>query len=258
MDGHLKITNQSLTGRNKLATGTWKFNRLAAIASFFLIYGCSAPQELPPPVDSDGDGVYDHLDTCPNSPAGSASANDGCPRDSDGDGVPDYLDECPDTAPGVAACNFGCPLADPIVINLVNDEFDFDKSDLKPDMISALNALIEDLKDNPEIVDLTVVGHTDNIGTEEYNNALSLRRAQSVVGYLKANGLGHVSFMQLGQGESQPVADNSTKEGRALNRRVEIFTHSDVEHCCSSTQEPAGITVALMTRPSNGWLANGE
>jgi len=106
-------------------------------------------------------------------------------------------------------------------------------------------------------IDLTVVGHTDHVGTEEYNLALSLRRAKAVVDYLEANGLGHVSFTQHGKGESRPVADNETAEGRALNRRVEIYTHSPEEHCCSSIQEPTNSGVALVTRPSSGWNVNG-
>lgn len=210
---------------------------------------CSSNQ--PPPVDppdTDGDGIYDSLDDCPTMAAGSPAASDGCPRDTDGDGVPDYLDECPDTPPGAAACAFGCEGGDPIVINLVNDEFDFDKSDLKPDMIAALDQLIVKIKGNTGIVDLTVVGHTDYIGTEEYNVALSLRRAQSVVDYLKANGLGHLEFKQHGKGEAEPVADNATEEGRALNRRVEIFTHSPDEHCCSFNPEPTGRLAALTLR----------
>ncbi|MCL2650167.1 MAG: OmpA family protein [Candidatus Azobacteroides sp.] len=65
-------------------------------------YGC--------PIDSDGDGVADYMDECPNTPAGVTVDSKGCPIDSDGDGVPDYLDKCPNTPAGVAVDQFGCPI----------------------------------------------------------------------------------------------------------------------------------------------------
>lgn len=204
---------------------------LPMLSVVFVFTACSSTEPLPePPVDLDGDGIYQPFDECPATPASVVVGDDGCPGDSDGDGVPDYLDECPDTLPGAAACAYGCELSDPIVINLVNDEFDFDKAILKPDMKTALDNLIGQLSADDTIVDLTIVGHTDSTGTEEYNLGLSLRRAQAVVGYLKANGLQGLTFEQVGKGESEPVAGNDTSEGRAKNRRVEIFSHSAAQH----------------------------
>lgn len=205
------------------------------VCTVFLLFisACTHNVIVEPPLDSDGDGIIDQLDTCPHSSAGTIATTDGCPRDTDGDGVPDYLDKCPNTPPGAAACAFGCELTDPIVINLVNDEFDFDSSELKQAMKTRLDALIQQLGDNPDLVELTVVGHTDSIGTEEYNQTLSLSRAQSVMDYLQTNGLNDRKFSRLGKGELQPIAENSTETGRSHNRRVEIYTHSPEQHCCS-------------------------
>ena len=203
---------------------------VCAICAILLLTACSTtPPEPEPPVDLDGDGVYEPFDQCPSTLAGAPVGQDGCPRDTDGDGVPDYLDECPDTLPGAAACAYGCELGKPIVINLVNDEFDFDKAILKPDMKVALDEVIGLLKPR-SLVDLTVVGHTDSTGTEAYNQALSLRRAQAVVDYLHTHGLQDLSIEQVGKGESEPVESNATPEGRAKNRRVEIFSHSPDQH----------------------------
>ena len=101
--------------------------------------------------------------------------------------------------------------------------FDFDKSDLKPAGKDAIHALDEQIKSQgAQVIDINVVGHTDSIGTEEYNQALSLRRATSVKDYMVSDGVDAGIIDVSGKGESDPVADNSTKEGRAQNRRVEI------------------------------------
>ena len=205
--------------------------RVLGLFAALALNSCSTPEPSPePPVDIDGDGVYQPFDNCPSTPASARVTEDGCPVDTDGDGVPDYLDECPDTLPGAAACAYGCELSEPIVINLVNDEFDFDKAILKPEMKAALDDVIGQLAVQDSIVDLTVVGHTDNVGTEEYNMGLSLRRAQAVVDYLRAHGLQELKYVQVGKGESEPVEANDTAQGRANNRRVEIYSHSPEQH----------------------------
>lgn len=163
---------------------------------------------------------------CPDTPSGRPLTADGCPRDSDGDGVPDYKDECPDTPPGAAACAYGCELRDPIVINLVNDEFDFDSAVLKPDMKTHLIALAEKVLADGRVRELSIVGHTDWTGTDDYNQGLSVRRAQAVTDFLAAHGLQALTLVVNGEGESKPIADNATPAGRAQNRRVEVFTHS--------------------------------
>jgi len=99
--------------------------------------------------------------------------------------------------------------------------FDFDKSSLKPEGKAKLDDLVGKLK----AVSLEVViaiGHTDSIGSKSYNQKLSLRRANAVKAYLVSKGIEANRIYTEGKGETQPVADNSTREGRAKNRRVEI------------------------------------
>jgi OmpA-OmpF porin, OOP family len=99
--------------------------------------------------------------------------------------------------------------------------FDFDKSVLKPEGKAKLDDLIGKVKGiNLEVV--IAVGHTDSIGSDAYNQGLSMRRSEAVKAYLVSNGIEKNRVYTEGKGEKQPVADNKTKEGRAKNRRVEI------------------------------------
>jgi OmpA-OmpF porin, OOP family len=108
-------------------------------------------------------------------------------------------------------------------INLVNDEFEFDKYFLKPDMKVALDDLARRVKASPGDEMLTIVGHTDAVGTEEYNLGLGQRRAESSKDYLvEVGGLDPSRIRVETQGESNPVATNETDEGRAQNRRIEV------------------------------------
>ena len=101
--------------------------------------------------------------------------------------------------------------------------FDHDKSVLKPEGQAALHELDESIKaKGASVVDIDVIGHTDSDGTEEYNQALSERRAQAVRDYMVSEGVDASIIDVSGQGESNPVASNATKEGRAENRRVDI------------------------------------
>ncbi len=99
--------------------------------------------------------------------------------------------------------------------------FDFDKSVLKKDGKAKLDDLVQKVKAiNLEVI--IAVGHTDSIGTDAYNQKLSVRRAEAVKAYLISKGIDKNRIYTEGKGESQPVADNRTKEGRAKNRRVEV------------------------------------
>lgn len=99
--------------------------------------------------------------------------------------------------------------------------FDFDKAVLKPGGKQALDALVSDMaRVNMETV--IAVGHTDATGPDGYNQALSIRRVESVKAYLVSKGVPSDQIKTEGRGEGQPVASNSTREGRAKNRRVEI------------------------------------
>jgi OOP family OmpA-OmpF porin len=101
--------------------------------------------------------------------------------------------------------------------------FDHDKSTLKPEGKAALHELDESIKaKGARVVDIDVIGHTDSDGSEEYNQALSVRRAESVRDYMVSEGVDASIIDVSGQGESNPVASNATSEGRAENRRVDI------------------------------------
>jgi OmpA-OmpF porin, OOP family len=99
--------------------------------------------------------------------------------------------------------------------------FDFDKAVLKPAGKASLDKLVKDIKG----IDLEVIiatGHTDSIGSDAYNQKLSVRRAEAVKAYLVKKGVDSKKVFTEGKGEKQPVADNKTKQGRAKNRRVVI------------------------------------
>lgn len=99
--------------------------------------------------------------------------------------------------------------------------FDFDKSVLKPEAKAKLDDLVSKISGiNLEVI--IAVGHTDSVGTDAYNQKLSVARSEAVKAYLVSKGLEKNRVYTEGKGEKQPIADNKTKEGRAKNRRVEI------------------------------------
>ena len=99
--------------------------------------------------------------------------------------------------------------------------FDFDKAVLKPEGRAKLDDLVGKIK-GISLEVIIAVGHTDSVGTDAYNQRLSVRRAEAVKGYLVSKGIEKNRVYTEGKGEKQPVADNKTSEGRAKNRRVEI------------------------------------
>lgn len=165
-------------------------------------------------LDSDGDGVFDHLDKCPGTPAGVKVDSVGCPLDTDGDGVYDYLDKCPGTPAGAKVNSDGCWVLGDVL-------FDFDKSVIKADATPILDHVAVVLKNNPG-VKVSLDGHTDSVGSDAYNMGLSKRRANAVKAYLVKKGIDASRLSTAGFGESKPVASNDTDQGRSLNRRVEI------------------------------------
>ncbi|WP_207239849.1 OmpA family protein [Pseudomonas sp. GW456-L15] len=153
--------------------------------------------------------------------------------DEDGDGVPDSRDKCPHTPRGVQVDANGCPPPPPVVeeVVVVKEEtivirdvhFHFDSAKLTDADKTKLNTIVTRLKQEASSVQLRVTGHTDSVGSDAYNQKLSDKRAHSVVEYLISNGIPRSSFVSVtGAGESKPVADNKTAEGRAMNRRTEI------------------------------------
>lgn len=181
-----------------------KFGDFVATVGLRYVFGRSqpAPVEPPPPppppppaephcseLDSDGDGVNDCDDRCPNTPAGTVVGPDGCEIQ--------------------------------VAVDLRGVEFDFDRSTLRPESRQTLDEATEVLRQYPDIR-VEVAGHTDSIGTEEYNQGLSERRAAAVYEYLVNNGIDASRLSSRGYGELQPIADNTSREGRQRNRRVEL------------------------------------
>lgn len=141
--------------------------------------------------------------------------------DSDGDGVPDDRDRCPGTAPGTRVDADGCPLPVAKVASVkLKVNFDFDSTKVKEQYFSDLGELADFLKRFSDL-QVDVEGHTDSVGSDDYNLGLSQRRANAVVDVLvNQYGIERSRLEPKGYGESQPVASNDTKEGRAENRRV--------------------------------------
>ncbi|OLL33084.1 hypothetical protein BTH42_03855 [Burkholderia sp. SRS-W-2-2016] len=107
--------------------------------------------------------------------------------------------------------------------------FDTSSYAIKPSFAPVLDQLAQTMQQNPEIV-ASVVGHTDSTGSAQYNQTLSVNRAQSVTGYLGQRGIAPQRLSATGMGPSQPIADNNTEAGRAANRRVEIYLRATAQH----------------------------
>jgi OOP family OmpA-OmpF porin len=169
------------------------------------------------PRDSDGDGVYDDKDQCPDTPKGAKVDSKGCPLDSDGDGVFDYMDECPGTPKGAKVNAKGCW----VLGTTGNVLFDTAKWNLKPAAYPVLDEAVAILQRDAALR-VEVQGHTDNVGSKAYNQNLSKNRAQAVLDYLVQKGVSKDRLTAAGYDFSRPAASNDTPEGRALNRRVEL------------------------------------
>jgi OOP family OmpA-OmpF porin len=148
------------------------------------------------------------------------------------DGVPPPPAPAPAPAPAPEPAPAPAPVPAPAVVPVpvptsekvtfaADALFDFDKATLKPDA----SAKLDDLVSKVQTITLEViiaVGHTDSVGTDAYNQKLSVRRAEAIKKYLTGKGIDASRVYTEGKGESQPVADNKTAEGRSRNRRVEI------------------------------------
>ena len=111
-----------------------------------------------------------------------------------------------------------------VTIRTTADHFAFDSAELKPAMESELDGVAAKVAASKGDEMLEIVGHTDSTGPEDYNQGLSERRAQSAADYLAGKGVAASKMTIKGMGENSPVADNATRDGRAMNRRVEIHT----------------------------------
>ena len=136
------------------------------------------------------------------------------PMDSDGDGVYDNADQCPDTPKGATVDKRGCWV-------LAGVTFDTSKWEIKSSYYPRLNNVVSILQNNPGLR-LEIEGHTDNRGSAEYNQRLSENRAKAVMDYLIARGIASNRLSAKGYGFARPAATNDTAAGRAQNRRVEL------------------------------------
>ncbi len=191
-------------------------------------------------IDSDGDGVMDRLDKCPNTPIGIAVDGSGCPlppppvvpvqlsldnnecpikidgADRDRDGILDSMDQCPNTPCDFSVDSKGCPIKATLRIHFQTDKaYITDYS--RPKVERFAQFLLNNKGSNVHIV-----GHTDWRGSDGYNMVLSKKRAASIRKALIEYGVSASRITSTGKGESEPIADNNTKEGMALNRRIEV------------------------------------
>ena len=158
--------------------------------------------------DEDDDGVFDRRDRCADTPANTPVEHHGCP-------LPQYpVSVTPEPVQ-----------SEVITLSDAGDVlFAFNQSELTPAAQSKLDSLMPKLQSD-DVVSVKVIGHTDSVGSDTYNQALSERRASSVAAYLLSQGLAPSKLTSEGKGQSQPVADNETEEGRAKNRRVELHVN---------------------------------
>lgn len=101
-------------------------------------------------------------------------------------------------------------------------KFGFNEAELTPTAMQALDIFVEDLKSRDQNIFIEIQGHTDSVGSEEYNYELGQRRAETVRRYLSSRGIPLHRMAVISYGLTAPIADNSTSEGRAINRRVTI------------------------------------
>ncbi len=201
-------------------------------------------------LDSDGDKVPDNLDKCPNTPASVQVDATGCPLDGDGDGVPDYQDRCPDR-PGTAT-NRGCPEIPAEKRKILNEatkyiNFDFDKATLKASSYPRLQQMVQIMNDYPDY-SLSIAGHTDNLGDDNHNLRLSYERAASARTYMLSKGVPANRIEARGYGETKPIADNKSKTGQALNRRVDFDPYLTGEANAAETKYGSAPTVTQLLK----------
>lgn len=182
------------------------------------VKGSSSTEGCP---DDDGDGVKNSVDLCPAF-AGT-SAFGGCP-DSDGDGIIDKEDDCP-TLAGIKP-NKGCPEVkaevrqklDVIFTNLL---FATNSANIDPTSLDDLDELVKIMSDD-QALRLSIEGHTDSRGNNDYNLELSRLRAEAVQQYLVNGSISADRIKAVGYGETRPLTTNETAQGRFKNRRVEL------------------------------------
>jgi OOP family OmpA-OmpF porin len=182
------------------------------------------------PLDRDDDGIIDAEDACPLA-AGVRDPDpkkNGCPPDRDGDGIIDAEDACPrergprDPDPKKNGCPTLVRVTEREIVILKQIHFEFNKARIMPDSSELLAQIAQVLKEHPEIRQVSIEGHTDALGSAQFNLRLSQQRADAVRTWLMDSGIAADRLQATGHGKTRPVADNKTEEGRERNRRVEF------------------------------------
>ncbi len=166
--------------------------------------------------DKDHDGVEDSKDQCMDTPIGVQVDENGCAFDRDKDGVKDYEDACPDSMPHAKVKADGC--ADFVSFRLY---YAPRVNEITPKSMLVLEKAVGFLQEHPEYK-VRIIGHTDNVGDDDYNMKLSKERAEDVLKLFNRKGINFNRLEAIAKGESEPIADNQTDEGRQLNRRIEV------------------------------------
>ena len=212
--------------------------------AWYIGIGSSLGTSYDVPKDSDGDGVFDYQDQCPNTPYQATVDAAGCPIsykedtnliDSDGDGVYDKDDKCPNTPPESAVDINGCPVKiikikkskpvpkkiKKVTTKTLEVHFEPNSAQITFDSKPKLSQFADYIKKYPD-AKVEIVGYTDSSGDRNKNQILSLQRAQSVKRLLVRYGVPSHRIKAIGKGELNPIAPNDTPEGRAKNRRIEV------------------------------------
>jgi outer membrane protein OmpA-like peptidoglycan-associated protein len=174
-------------------------------------------------VDFDKDGIGDLNDQCIETLAGATTNSKGCEIDSDHDGITDSRDLCNNTAKNTMVNIVGCKKDEPLMLKKVN--FAIASDVLLPESLQQLETIVTTLKHHPKI-NIEITGHTDNKGKKALNLVLSHKRATMVKNYFIRKGLNKEHITAVGYGESQPISNNQTEQGRNENRRVELIIRS--------------------------------
>lgn len=171
-------------------------------------------------VDFDKDGIGDLNDRCINTSIGASIDNQGCEIDSDEDGVTDSKDFCSNTTKDTPINAIGCNKDKKLMLKGVN--FKIASDTLLPESLQLLDNMAKTLKHHPK-VNIEIGGHTDSSGNNALNLALSHQRATTVKNYLVSKGVNTEHVTATGYGESQPISENKSEQGRSKNRRVELM-----------------------------------
>jgi len=201
-------------------------NKLAALLAFSALASFASAQTIDNWRNANGDVWKNASGDCwRNASWTPATAAPGCgpaPAPAPAPVAPRAVEAPPAPAPAPAPAPVApqAPAASKVTY-AADAFFDFDKATLKPAGKAKLDDLVGKVKGiNLEVI--IAVGHTDNVGSDVYNQKLAVKRAESVKAYLVSKGIEKNRIYTEGKGEKQPVADNKTTEGRAKNRRVEI------------------------------------